>query len=228
MKKLFCLAFVLVAAAGIFAQEKTIEKSEFETVFRNSFRKFAGQSHRQTTTNQEIAESIDQNKTSSQSVIEFAAPRSSRLVFEFNSSSLNKRTESIIIGDKTYTRIDDGDWKEGKREMLPSPERKLKTVDEQIEYRSLGTELLNNQNTTVYAKIQKRKLINESNQSEMFSTITTKYWYGEDGGILKQEAQTENRIKSNKSAAEIIFHGLRVTVWELDPNIKIEEPLITK
>jgi len=233
MKKLFCLAFILFGAINLFAQEKTIEKSEFDTVSINSFRKFAGQSYRQTENFQDIlTSSIEnkiQNKLSSKLIMEFAsANRGIRSISEFNSSTIKNRTETIIIGGKIYTRINDGEWTEKKREVRPKTESKLKMIEEQIEYKSLGTEKLDNQNTSVYAKIQSQKFISESNQSEMFVTITTKYWFGEDGGRLKEEAQTERRIKSEKSPSESVSSSLKVIVWELDPSIKIEAPIAEK
>lgn len=230
MKKIFCLAFILFGTISIFAQEKTIEKSEFDAVSINSFRKFAGQSYRQTENFQDIlTSSIEnkiQNKLSSKLIMEFAAAtRGIRSISEFDSSTMKKKTETIRIGGKIYTRINDGEWTEGKRQEKSKTERKLKMVEEQIEYKSLGTQKLDNQNTTVYAKIQRQKLINESNQSEMFVTITTKYWFGEDGGKLKEETQAERRIKLEKIPIETVSSSLRVTVWELDPSIKIEAPV---
>lgn len=229
MKKLFCLAFILFGTIGIFAQEKPIEKSEFDTVSINSMRKFAGQSYRQTEVFQDILTSSKQNKLSSKLIMEFAsATRGSRSISEFDSSTIKNRTETIRIGDKIYTRINDGEWTEGKREVRPKTESKLKKVEEQIEYKSLGTEKSGNQNASVYAKIQKQKLVNESNKSEVFVTTTTKYWFGEDGGRLKEEAQTERRIKSEKSPSEAVSSSFKVTVWELDPSIKIEAPVAEK
>jgi hypothetical protein len=230
MKKFFCLVFILFGAIGIFAQdaEKTIEKAEFDTVSINSYRKFAGQSYRQTEVFQDIPTVSNQNKLSTKLVMEVAARQGVRSISEFDSSTLKKRTETIRINGKIYTRINDGEWTEGTPEVRPKTESKIKMVEEQIEYKFLGTEKLDDQNTNVYAKIQRQKLISESNKSETFSIITTKYWFGEDGGRLKQEIQMESRIKLEKSPAESIFRNLRVTVWELDPSIKIEAPIAEK
>ncbi|HVE56674.1 MAG TPA: hypothetical protein VNB22_07590 [Pyrinomonadaceae bacterium] len=235
MKKFICLAFILFGATGIFAQqEKPIEKSEFDTVSSNSYRKFARQSYRQTEVFQDISTSTtpnftNQNKLSSKTIMEYSfAARGSRSISEFDSSTLKKRTETIMIGDKIYTRIDNGEWMEKKREVRPKTESTLKTVEEQIEYKSLGTEKLDDQNASVYAKVQKQKLIDESTKSEMFVTITTKYWFGEDGGRLKEEMQAERRIKLEKSPIETVSRSSRVTVWELDPSIKIEAPIAEK
>jgi len=230
MKKIFCLAFVLFSAIGIFAQEKTIEQSEFDTVVRNSYRKFGGQSFRQTENFQNI--SPNGNLITSKSVTEFAARAGRHSFYEFDSSSLKTKRETITIGGKTYMRIGDGEWTDGKIEPASNPEDKprivLKTVDEQIEYKSLGTEILDTQNANVYAKIERKKLVNEANKSETLSTITTKFWIGDDGGVIKREMQIENHITSEKNPVESVYRDTRTTVWELDPNIKIEAPIIAK
>jgi len=231
MKKFFCLAFILFAAIGIFAQgaeEKPIEKSEFDRVSINSMRKFAGQSYRQMEIFQDILNSTIENKVTSKSIMEFTARQGSRSVYESESSIGKKRTETIFIGDKIYTRIDDGEWTVKTREARSKFENRLRLLEEQIEYKSLGTEKLDNQNANIYAKIQKQKLINESNKSELFLTITTKYWFGEDGSRLKEEMQVERRVKSEKIPTGLVSSSLRVTVWELDPGIKIEAPIAEK
>lgn len=234
MKKFFCLAFILFAGVAVFAQEeKSIEKSEFDTVSINSYKKFARQSYRQTEVFEDIlsvtGRDTRQNKLSSKTIMEFSPDvRGSRLIYESESSNMKKKTETIRIGDKIYTRIDDGEWTLGKREIRPKTESTLKMVEERIEYKSLGTEEWNAQNASVYAKIQKQKLVDESSKSEMFVTIATKYWFGKDGGKLKEETQIERRIKSEKSLVETVASSVRVTVWELDPGIKIEAPIAEK
>jgi len=240
MKKFICLAFILFAAIGIFAQdaqEKPIEKSEFDKISLNSFRKFAGQSYRQTEVVTGVLESIlpspiedkRQNNFSSKSITEFSfADRGSRTIYEFDSSTFKKKTETIRVGNKIYIRIDEGEWAEEKPDIRQKFENKLKMIEEKIEYKSLGTEKLDSQNTSVYAKIQKQKLVNESNKSEMSVTVTTKYWFGEDGGKLKEEVQRESHVKSGKSTIETISNSLGVTIWELDPGIKIEAPITEK
>lgn len=34
MKRIFCIAFVLFVSIGVFAQEKTIEQTEFDKVYK--------------------------------------------------------------------------------------------------------------------------------------------------------------------------------------------------
>jgi hypothetical protein len=229
MKKIFCLAFVLFAVAAATAQEKTIEKAEFDAVSRPSMRKYLGQSYRQTTTTQNIIDDSTNLPILSKTVFEHTAARASRMVYEFSSPTLNVKRETITVGGKIYSRIDGGEWTEKKLETpRPMVESSLKMVEEKIAYKSLGTELLNGEKTDVYEKIQNQKRINESTGGETFSIVTTKYWYGKDGGILKQEQQMEIRVKLPADPKEKITRHSMVNVWELDPEIKIEEPVAAK
>jgi len=228
MKKIFCLAFVLLAAVGVLAQEKTIEKAEFDPILRNSYGKYAGQSYRRTINFEDLPTVSNPRKMTRKTVMEFAATRGSRSISEVDSPAIKKKTERIMIGGKIYTRTNDGDWTEEKLEVPEKKESPLKPVEEEIEYKSLGAEKLNGQSANVYAKIQRQKRVDEARNSETLTTITTKYWFGEDGGILKEETLYESRIKSEKRATESVFRNLRVSVWEIDPNIKIEAPIPTK
>ena len=228
MKKILCLTIVLLSAISLFAQETGIEKAEFDAALKNRFRKFAGQSYRLTTLREDLPTETNKNITSSKSVSEFARFGGNRLLYEFDSRSLKTRMETITINGKTYIRQNDGEWTEksvsGENEKPSAPERKFVTVEEQTQYKSLGAQILDKLNTFVYAKIEKKKLVNEADKKELFSTIVTKYWLDADGGIVKEETLTENQFKPSDS----LFRSRRTAVWEFDPNIKIEAPVIAK
>jgi hypothetical protein len=229
MKRFFCLAFVLLTAIGAFAQERAIEKAEFDAALRYSYVKFAGQSWRRTENTEDISTETNKNKFTLKSVSEFMpAPAKSRWLIESESLAGKTRRENIRIDGTTFTRTGDGEWTEVKPEPATRRESSLKTVEEQIEYKVLGTEVLGDLSTRVYAKIEKRKLLNEENNSEMFSVITSKYWLDNDGAIVKQETLTENRIATKLNPTGRVYRTLRTTVWELDPNIKIEAPIMNK
>jgi hypothetical protein len=84
-------------------------------------------------------------------------------------------------------------WKEGKFKNKPQPLNDSTSINSQIEYRFLGTEQLNTQTANAYAKIEKRKRTDSANNKETFSTITNKYWLGENGMILKSDMGMESR-----------------------------------
>jgi hypothetical protein len=231
MKKIFCLAFVLLSAISIFAQERVIGQAEFDAALKYRFLKFARQSYRQTETSVDVPTETNKSKYTSKAVMEYAQPLASRLLYEFDSPTVKMRQETIRINGKTYTRKDNGEWRlssDSENPNKPVADRKFVTVEEQTEYKALGSEVLNNLKASVYAKIEKKKLVHEADKREMFSTISTKYWLDEDGGIMKEEILTENLLKSERNPAGMTFRNLRTRIWEFDPNIKIEAPIPAK
>ena len=171
MKKVFCLTFVLLSAIGIFAQERVLEQAEFDAVMKKRFAKFYGQPHRQTTSFADVSKD-SKRAISWKTVRETGAARRLRTLYEFDSPTIRTRQETIIVDGKIYTRKDGGEWTEkslasefGNRTVRDS---KLKTVEEKTEYKSLGTQVVFDLTASVYEKIERKKLVNEENQTEMF------------------------------------------------------------
>lgn len=222
MKCILSIGLVLFGFIGVFAQEKTIGQAEFDAVYQNSPEKWKGKPHRMIITTQSRTEGRPQTDYSSKSIIENASTTTSRVIYENSFQSKNSNSETIRIGDKIYTREGNGAWKEGTSEVKAQPGNKITNTDNQadgqIEYKYLGTEKLDNQTANVYVKIARKKGINSANNKETVSTTTTKYWFGEDGMILKSD------MKMDSQTGEKIFHTRLTQVWELDPNIKIEAP----
>ncbi len=222
MKSILCIGLILFGFIGVFAQEKTIEHAEFDAVYQNSTNKWKGKTHRMIITTQSSTEGRPQTDYSSKSIIEYASSTTSRLIYENSFQSKTSNSETIRIGYKIYIREGNGAWKEGTSGVESQSENKIMDTDNQaegqIEFKFLGTEKLGNQTTNVYAKIARKKLVNLTNNKETLSATTTKYWFGEDGMILKLD------MKMDSQTGERIFHTRLTQVWELDPNIKIEEP----
>ncbi|HEY8562299.1 MAG TPA: hypothetical protein VIL74_18125 [Pyrinomonadaceae bacterium] len=233
MKKLFCLTFVLLSALAAFAQEKTIDKTEFDAALKNRFLKFEGRAYRETRTIEDVTPKDDRFKFFSRSVLEFAPPNRSRLLYESESWLHRKRTETIRIDQKFYLREDDGEWTE---KNLAEFQKTLKSVsgsdfltaDEQTEYKTLGTQILNDLKTTVYVRIERRKTIYKPKREERFWTSVTKFWLDETGGIVREEELSEARAAAEKTSPETPYRERRTTVWEFDPKIKIEAPRAAK
>jgi hypothetical protein len=232
MKKILCLAFVLFASIGVFAQEKTIQQAEFETISRSSSQLLSGKPLRIIRTVQSTVEVIPQTNPSDnstktlpssnisiKSTTEFLPSVGFHTVYEFNSSSKNTKKETIRIGDKTYTREGTEEWIElAAAQVATKSKSTARKIDNQIEYKLIGSDKLDNQNTNVYAKIEKSKLINSIDNQESFASTTTKYWYGEDGRLLKRERKREIRH------GRMISKFNSTIVFEVAPNIKIEAP----
>lgn len=232
MKSILFVALVLFGFIGVFAQERTISKAEFEAVSESPNKwaptRWTGKSYRMiTTTESKISGKVPQD-LSSKITIEFASPTISHFISESRMGSKISRNESIRIGDKTYKRNGDEAWIEGTVEVNPtskktettSPAPSNNQADSQIEYKYLGSEKLNNQTTNVYAWISKKNLIDPSTNKEKISTSIAKYWFTEDGILLK-----EDRVMEHKTGEVTIYNRL-TTVWELDPNITVIAPIL--
>jgi hypothetical protein len=232
MKKILCLAVVIFASAAVFAQEKTIQPAEFETISKSSSRLLSGAPRRIIRTQQSTIEIIPQTKdfnnsmkpappstVSVKSVIEILPSVGYHSVYEFNSASKNTKKETIKMGNRTYEREGNAEWIEiAAPKASARTENTTRKIDNQVEYKILGSERVNNQNANIYAKIEKSKFVNSTDNQESTSSTTTKYWYAQDGRLLKRERIRE--IRSEK----MISRFNSIIVFELDPNIKIEAP----
>jgi hypothetical protein len=217
---------------GVFAQERTMSQAEFDAVIKNgkwALSEWKGKAIRMTQTSEVRREGKDQEAALGKTVIEFASPTTSHLVSEIRSESKITKSEQIRIGDKTYKRQGEGAWIEGTTEAKPAPKTTEtaasspsanKQAERQIEYKYLGTERLNNQTASVYATIWRTKRIVEATKSEALSTTTKKYWFSEDGVKLKEDTVSETQ------GVDVTLYNRLTVVWELDPNIKVEAPVL--
>ena len=232
MRKLLAFAIFLVSSIGVFSQEKTIAESDFQRILGNSFQRFSGKTYRQINIQQSSVEflpstnmpanilrSIAPKNTLVKSVTEYQPHVGYYASFEFNSETSTVRREMIVIADKTYLREGNSKWAEALPKFVSEPECKTKVIENQIEYKFLGTEKLDNQKTDVYSKTERSKVINLTNNMESFFIQTIKYWIGE-GSLIKFEI---NREISNGKTVDTYKS---TSVYELDPNIRIEAPSI--
>lgn len=224
MKNIIFAALLLFGCISAFAQEKTITQTELETLLINSSEKLKGKSYRMTIITKSSVEGRPQTDFSSKTIMEIVSPTIRRTLYESTFQSGTKKSESIRIGDKVYTRQGEENWQEKAYESdtqkiskAPVAENQLET---QTECKYIGIEKLNNQDTRLYTKIVKSKSINQTTGKETSSINTTKYWFGEDGSLLKEEMEMD----SNSGA--MIFHTRLTQVREIDPNINIEAPKI--
>jgi hypothetical protein len=229
MKNIFCVALILIGTLAAFAQERAISKEELDAVLKHPNRLppivWRDKSYRTVLTTEVKSEGKVQLHQSSKGIIEYVPRVGSRLISESKSGSKITKTESITIGDKIYKRNENEAWtvevkSETKRADTKPAASTFKDIDRQTEYKYLGTEMLNNQTTKVYESIEKIKSIDTATNEERIGTITTKYWFNEDGISLKEEVIGESRTGANTS-----YYRL-TKAWELDPNIKIETPVV--
>jgi hypothetical protein len=221
MKIVLCLTLFLFGFTCVFAQQKTISQAEFDTAISNNAPdKWREKSYRLTITSESRMEGRPQSNYLTKSITEYASPTLSRFTHESNFGSKNSKNEAITIGNKKYIRKGNEAWREGKFENNSQPINESTKADSQFEYRFLGTEQINAQTAYLYAKIEKRKRTDSATNKETFSTITNKYWLGENGMILKSDMEMESRT------GEAIQHSRVTQIWEADANIRIEAPRV--
>lgn len=238
MKKILCLAFVLFTAIGVFAQEKTIQKAEFNKIRIASVRMLSSKAHREivTDTNETIYPHKHQSNISSKvypthksvtnGTTEILPGVGWHSIKEESSHSGNKKTEQITIGGKAYTREGNEKWKVKavkvavKAKSTSKSENAISSIDEYTEYKFIGTEKLGNQNTKVYLVIIKNRPIKSKYSIKSVVNGTSKYWFGKDGMLLKEEIKRE--YSETGKPPVLITEYIKVN--ELDPKIKIKAP----
>lgn len=218
--KIICgFLLIFIGFINIFAQDKAISESEFKIVHNKWIQLSKQQTYRINRTIESQLNGKPSNHTE-ESYFEYVPPDRRRYVSEIKTQRLNTKTETIQIGEKKYTRKDFGEWKEVEVKEKSQSKRSYKITDEQREYRYIGKESLDNQKADVYERLIKHKIIDDKSQKESFSTIKEKYWFGENGLLLKMQMETEIVSGIMRSFSR------RVWTYEYDPNIKIEVPII--
>lgn len=219
MSKFFCLMLVLLSFAGVFAQEKTITESEFNAIYDKAKEKRESNPYRMTTTFKNTVEGKPESANSGTVVMESVSPTMSRIVLKTNFESESKERERVKVNDKIYTREDGAAWKQESTENR-TPVNRTSGENTNAEYKFIGSEMLNGQKAAVYQKTESRKRIRERDKAEINSDINTKYWFGENGDLMKVERTATVHI------GDEIIHSSFNRTFEFDPNIKIETPKI--
>ena len=233
MKNIFCAALILFGAIGVFAQERTISQTEFLSILThpNSMAHVVwnGKTWRRIITTETKAEGQKPLDSSTKSITEFAPGQTSRVILETRQGFKITKSEKIRIKDKIYERNGDEVWTVEAFEEKQRAETTGTTasttpaeskIESQIELKYLGSEVFNNQKTNVYVRIMKTKSTESS--PGRASTYTTKYWFNEDGTLLKEEKVME--VRNEKGT----LYNRVTMIYELDPNIKIEAPVVNQ
>ncbi|MGC2239050.1 MAG: hypothetical protein WA584_23045 [Pyrinomonadaceae bacterium] len=221
MKKILGLALILFASVAALAQERVIEKEEFDKVFGNGKSKMDSKPHRTTIIWEFRTEGRPELDNQSKLIDEYLPKVGRRSISEANPKTGTPQIETIFMGDKKYRREGNGEWKLGISDPPYTYQNPIKYLSNEEEYKFLGSEKSDNQNTTVYSWTIRRKYIDEKTNAEVLSIITTKCWLKENGEFLKTENLQERRT------SEKVFSVKRTDIYEIDPNIKIEAPILT-
>lgn len=236
MRWIFCLAFILFNSVGIFAQSiVNIENQFLAALDKASLNWFSYSSPYRTIQTGEITlnfknENLDRQLSSYKIVLEIDKKIGIHAIYEVSKNSVKGKYESVNIAGK-YGKFferneEDGSWLQVDKlskmfgsSSLPSSReyKKIRELSETnqttVDYKYLGNEKINHQTTNVYMTIIKR-----TENSGKNTTHVRKFWFAQDGKILKSDLEITIESEGGISRSQYI------QTWETDENIKIQAP----
>lgn len=228
MKHILLIALILLGLTNVFAQEKTIDKAEFDKVISDSYKVLRNTPYRT------IEESIMGNSFGSpmkNRIITERIGTVSRSVYESDSPASSMKTETIFINGKRFVKKQSNPWIEEKVENKPF-QNMFETVSENNTYKFLGEQNLNGKKVKVYQTVQTKSMVHKEKGDEIQTKNSVSYWFDETGLMFKSESNSEMITKPKNAPdasyvrKEVINTTKRITTVEIDQNIKIEEPQI--
>lgn len=207
--KLCALSIIIFAAAGILSAQETADVSkEFNAIQTKSYELKRGKSYRSSTNTETFDNKGAILMSKVVSVYEVLPPDRSFYSSTYEMDSVTKKFETIQIGEKRFVRSEDGKWKidDSKATYGVGSEGR-----ESVKF--VGKTTFINQMVNVY-EVKGSKY----SSGEGDSQFTAKYWFNEAGFLLKEESEN---IFTDKIVR-------RVSMYEYDANIKIEEPVLNK
>lgn len=182
---------------------------EFNAINRKAEQLLQGKSYRITRMTGEYA---GNNATKAEekrvSVYEVVPPDRIRYSSVYESGGTIRKREWITIGETKYVRENGGEWKINKETSKYGT-----AVGSWKNVKFIEKTFFNGQTVTVYEAVSDEYASNNSGW-----TVKTRYWFSDAGFLLKTESEETDRQTG------VITK--RDAVYEYDPNIKIEAPLI--
>lgn len=199
------IILLLVFCLNSYGQEKEITRGEYFEATNTAYKKLYSYNRRVTTK----VEDFTQHKTRA-SVYEVIRPDKSRWLSIVTENDVSIRTESIIIGNFLYQRVNDGEWT--KTELGGNGigiGNGIGATQDTIFRYTVTSVTLNNQSVQLF----------EENIITKYFLDKKRIWISTEGLILKSE-QTTEEVKPNKLRTRI------VTEYEYNPqDLKIEAPI---
>ncbi|HKP68685.1 MAG TPA: hypothetical protein VJV05_05335 [Pyrinomonadaceae bacterium] len=227
MKKLLSFAFILCCAAIAAAQERVIDKTEFDSLVASGTSHRAiwkDEKYRMTITTSSKAGGPSGTDWSSKIIIEYGSTTETR---SFSSSVFNSNArptnESLRVGEWVYSRTGDGPWTKKKFETAAQKEREpspMELIGATTEYKYLGPGTFRDVPVQIYVKTERTTKVGKTTGQNMETDAKVTYWIDSNGTVLKSEYSSENR------GASVTSRTLITTVWERDPSIKFTPPEI--
>jgi hypothetical protein len=220
---------LLIASSILFvhAQEKTISSSEFAAAERSANAPFFSKQTlaKWSITTESRTDGRPQTDYRLRAVMEFGPDNSFRRSSESSFGTEPVKFEyEVKVGGRKFIRTGDGEWKEATSESYvepdATPELEPKVTEQNVEYKYLGSGVLNGRKVRMYLKAERRKTIaNGGAVSE--SEVSTRYWFGEDVDLYRSE-YSSTTITGDKT-----FHTNITIEKQLDATISIIAPALS-
>jgi len=232
MKISFCFVLVFCCVAIVAAQEKIIDKSEFDAVVAESNKilvRGKNEKYRMTVTTSAKIIGRTQNDWSSKTISEYVSANRTRSVYDSTFGGKPTPTkEAIVIGEWKYMRAGTDPWSRKANEPTQPqaqpaspPENPFQVIETVAEYKYLGKENLGGRPASVYQKIERQTKVNQKNGENTESETKATYWISEDRTMFKNEYRFASR------AASLTTQNLIIMEYAIDPSLVITEPLMT-
>lgn len=228
MKYVLLITVILLSGLGVFAQETTIDKAEFDKVIFGNLQALRNQSYRT------IEESENQGLggVAKTKLVTEKSGINMRSVFESDSATNYSKTETIYVNGKRFVKKLDSPWKEETLQTNYQPSDVFETLKDEKTYKFLGEQTVDNKKAKVYQSVSVRVTAKKDNSFQSERKEITTYYIDESGVIFRSESNME-AINQGKSAAEsgrkdkpFKTTSKRIKTTEIDPSIKIEVPQV--
>lgn len=229
MKKLLLATIILLSGLTLCAQERTIDKPEFDKVMGKSYSLLRNQPYR--TVEESVMESsFAQNNKYKITTENYNGARHS--IFEADSPTSYMRTENIFINGKHFNKKLNNPWTEETNNPPPPTKSGFETVSNETIYKSLGEGILNDKKVAIYKTINTRSAVNKEKGNSYTVVETTAYFFDEKGLLIRSESVSEQVSKSKDEPGSAFIRKetksttKRIKTTEIDTSIKIEAPQV--
>lgn len=210
-------------------EDNEIKEKDFNVMLINAKKSLDGKTYRLTETEKYFPDKDGEAESTELNIDEFVLPDKTRTVKDISSPTENSRIERIWDGKNLYARKNNESWEKfsggggsGSGDGFRSG-RSTKT------YRFLGMTEIDGQQAKLYSEESKR-IANKFTQTSRYQVYyfeNAKYWFDENGLLLKiyKESGVE-KVVTTEGTKESNAITRKTSIYEYDPNIKIETPII--
>jgi hypothetical protein len=227
MSKKYFGAFFLLAllVCGFFkasAQEDAFKDEDLTTLIKTAQQKLEGQTYRSTSFYLLYKNGSTIPDITEKRIREIQPPDREHVVFESETGFVAKRFEYIRIGDKFYSRVDNGEWRLGGLGNGSGGGSGngsgIAKIERSVERTFKKGEIVNNQVTDFY---ETKTTIKYIYPTRTFTNVSKYgYWFDANGRFVKTETEYESDDVKTLSRSKIEY--------EYDSKIKIEAPVLSK